>query len=183
MADILTRIEAYKREEIAAAKRARSPAAVEAAAMAAAPPRGFLRAIERRLAQRRLCPDRRDQEGEPVQGPDPRRLRPPCPCPRLRSRRRGVPLGADRCAVVSRQPGPPGRGACGDRIAGAAQGFHLRALPGRGSARVRGRLHPHHHGGARRRRCGGNRGGRVRPRHGRAARSPRRRRTGRVRCG
>jgi indole-3-glycerol phosphate synthase len=49
MADILTRIEAYKREEIAAAKRTRSPAAAEAAARAAAPPRGFLRAIERRL--------------------------------------------------------------------------------------------------------------------------------------
>src|SRR6266702_130218 len=49
MADILTRIEAYKREEIAAAKRARSYADVEAAAKVAAPPRGFLRAIERRL--------------------------------------------------------------------------------------------------------------------------------------
>jgi indole-3-glycerol phosphate synthase len=49
MADILTRIEAYKREEIAAAKRVRSPSAIEAAARAAAPPRGFLRAIERRL--------------------------------------------------------------------------------------------------------------------------------------
>src|SRR5258708_37433724 len=50
MADILTRIEAYKREEIAAAKRARSRSAVEAAAKAAPPPRGFLAAIERRLA-------------------------------------------------------------------------------------------------------------------------------------
>src|SRR5215470_13957631 len=51
MADILTRIEAYKREEIAAAKRARSYGDVEAAAKAAPPPRGFLRAIERRLAR------------------------------------------------------------------------------------------------------------------------------------
>jgi indole-3-glycerol phosphate synthase len=50
MADILSRIEAYKREEIASAKRARSSSAVKAAASAAAPPRGFLRAIERRLA-------------------------------------------------------------------------------------------------------------------------------------
>src|SRR6266849_4481425 len=50
MADILTRIEAYKREEIAAAKRARSRSAVEAAAKGARPPRGFLMAIEQRLA-------------------------------------------------------------------------------------------------------------------------------------
>src|ERR1700758_1925457 len=50
MADILTRIEAYKRAEIAAAKRARSPAEGEAAAKATTPPRGFLAAIERRIA-------------------------------------------------------------------------------------------------------------------------------------
>jgi indole-3-glycerol phosphate synthase len=49
MADILTRIEAYKREEIAAAKRARPLGEVERAAKAADPPRGFLRAIKRRL--------------------------------------------------------------------------------------------------------------------------------------
>ena len=75
MADILAKIEAYKREEIAAAKRARAPAAIEAAAKAAPAPRGFLAAIERRLACRRLRADRRDQEGEPVEGPDPRRFR------------------------------------------------------------------------------------------------------------
>lgn len=50
MEDILTTIETYKREEIAAAKRARSFAAIEAEAKAAAPPRGFRRAIERELA-------------------------------------------------------------------------------------------------------------------------------------
>jgi indole-3-glycerol phosphate synthase len=50
MADILATIEAYKREEIAAAKRARSPAQTEAAASSAPPPRGFLAALERRLA-------------------------------------------------------------------------------------------------------------------------------------
>ena len=48
--DILTRIKAYKREEIAAAKLARSRSALEAVAKAAPPPRGFLAAIERRLA-------------------------------------------------------------------------------------------------------------------------------------
>jgi indole-3-glycerol phosphate synthase len=50
MADILTQIEAYKREEIAAAKRARPPAVVDDEAKAASRPRGFLRAIEQKLA-------------------------------------------------------------------------------------------------------------------------------------
>ena len=50
MADILQKIAAYKRDEIAAAKRAHPLAAVERDAKAAEAPRGFLRAIERRLA-------------------------------------------------------------------------------------------------------------------------------------
>src|SRR5712691_6412503 len=48
MADVLERIEAYKREEIAAAKRARPLAMLREQASGAAPPRGFLSAIERR---------------------------------------------------------------------------------------------------------------------------------------
>lgn len=50
MADILARIEAYKREEIAAAKRAKPLSVVEAEARAASAPRGFLSAIERKIA-------------------------------------------------------------------------------------------------------------------------------------
>ncbi|MFL5046710.1 MAG: indole-3-glycerol phosphate synthase TrpC [Xanthobacteraceae bacterium] len=49
MTDIMAKIAAYKREEIAAAKRARPLAQLVEKAKAAAPPRGFLAAIERRL--------------------------------------------------------------------------------------------------------------------------------------
>ena len=51
MADILRQIETYKREEIAKAKSARPLRELEAEAKAAAPPRGFLRAIESRQAR------------------------------------------------------------------------------------------------------------------------------------
>src|SRR5712691_7997041 len=50
MSDILTKIEAYKREEIATAKRAHPLASVEALAKAAPAPRGFVRAIRAKLA-------------------------------------------------------------------------------------------------------------------------------------
>src|SRR5438105_2600822 len=50
MSDILTKIETYKREEIAAAKRAHPLADVESRASSASPPRGFLRAIREKLA-------------------------------------------------------------------------------------------------------------------------------------
>jgi indole-3-glycerol phosphate synthase len=50
MADILQKIAAYKRDEIAAAKRARPIAAIAQDAKAAPAPRGFLRAIQQRLA-------------------------------------------------------------------------------------------------------------------------------------
>jgi indole-3-glycerol phosphate synthase len=50
MSDILAKIEAYKRQEIAAAKATRPLAELERAAKAAPPPRGFLKAIERKIA-------------------------------------------------------------------------------------------------------------------------------------
>ena len=50
MSDILTRIEAYKRDEIAAAKRAHPLSDVEARAKVQSSPRGFVRAIRQKLA-------------------------------------------------------------------------------------------------------------------------------------
>ncbi|MBV9996990.1 MAG: indole-3-glycerol phosphate synthase TrpC [Caulobacteraceae bacterium] len=47
MSDTLTRIAAYKREEVAERRARRSQADVEAAAKAASPPRGFRAALER----------------------------------------------------------------------------------------------------------------------------------------
>lgn len=49
MSDILTKIETYKREEIAAAKRAHPISELEALAKTASPPRGFMTAIYHKL--------------------------------------------------------------------------------------------------------------------------------------
>lgn len=51
MTDVLAKIAAYKRDEIAAAKKMRPLAAVEEAAKAAPPPRGFLASIEKRVTR------------------------------------------------------------------------------------------------------------------------------------
>jgi indole-3-glycerol phosphate synthase len=51
LSDILTKIEAYKREEIAAAKRAHPVASLEALVRSNPAPRGFVRAIRDKLSR------------------------------------------------------------------------------------------------------------------------------------
>ncbi len=50
MTDVLSRIAAYKREDVAARKAARSQTDIEALAAAASPPRGFRQALEDKAA-------------------------------------------------------------------------------------------------------------------------------------
>src|SRR4051812_17429974 len=51
MSDILTKIKAYKREEIAAAKREQPLSSLEMLARAATPPRGFVSTLRKKLDQ------------------------------------------------------------------------------------------------------------------------------------
>ncbi len=51
MHDILKKIEAYKREEIARAKKARPRSKIDAEAESASPPRGFLAALEAKIGR------------------------------------------------------------------------------------------------------------------------------------
>ena len=95
--------------------------------------------------------DRRDQEGEPLQGPDPRGFRSTRACQSLRGRRRGLPLRADGRPLVPGLARASARGARRHLAARHPQGFHARPLPGRPVAGLGRRLHPDHHGGRRRR--------------------------------
>ncbi len=74
MTTILDKIAAYKREEVAKAKAEISERELEVMALDAPPLRSFKGALDGKDRAGRMGSDRRDQEGEPVQGTDPRQI-------------------------------------------------------------------------------------------------------------
>jgi indole-3-glycerol phosphate synthase len=68
MSDVLSRIGAYKREEIARAKRALPQAKLEAQAKSASPPRGFIKAIQTHVDQAQFALIAEIKKASPSQG-------------------------------------------------------------------------------------------------------------------
>jgi indole-3-glycerol phosphate synthase len=141
MADILAKIEAYKREEIAARKRARPLAEVEAPRKRR-PRRAAFSPRSSASCARRYALIAEIKKASPSKGLIREDFDPPALARAYRGGRRRLPVGADRRALVPGQARIPHRRAAPRRPARPAQGFLLRTLSGAEGARLGRGLHP-----------------------------------------
>ena len=130
MAQVLEHILAYKRKEVDAAKAVSSFEVVRERAEAAAPVRPFADALRSRIGTGQFALIAEIKKASPSKGLIRADFDPPSLARAYEAGRRGLSVGPDRRALLSRPPRISRRGTRGDAPAGAAQGLHDRPLSG-----------------------------------------------------